>query len=77
MDLIPSEKAVLVIIRALIQESRSHAHPVTTLRSRWPVLHMQAYESGYSGLIDKRLLVLSPDRTKFSLTSAALAYLGL
>lgn len=77
MDLIPSEKAVLKIVRALIQESRSHAHPVTSLRSRWPVLHMQAYESGYFSLIDKQLLLLSPDKTKFSVTNAALAYLGL
>lgn len=77
MELIPSEKAVLTIIRALIQESRSHAHLVTALRSRWPVLHMQAYESGYFGLIEKRLVVISPDKTQFSVTRAGLAYLGL
>jgi len=77
MELIPSEKAVLNIVRALVQESRSHAHLVATLRSRWPVLHMQAYESGYWGLVEKRLLVMSPDKSKFSVSGAALAYLGL
>jgi hypothetical protein len=77
MELIPSEKAVLKIIRTLIDESKSHAHLVATLRSRWPVLHAQAYESGYSGLIEKRLVLLSPDKSKFSVSSVGLAYLGL
>jgi hypothetical protein len=77
MDLIPSERAVLHIIRALIEESKSHAHRVSTLRSRWPVLHLQAYDSGYCGLIDKRLIQVSPDKSMFSVTSAGLVRLGL
>ena len=77
MDLIPSERAVLKLIRTLIEESKSHAQLVRTLRSRWPVLHAEAYQSGYHGLIEKRLVVLSPDKSQFSLSPAALAYLGL
>jgi hypothetical protein len=77
MDLIPSERAVLHIIRSLMQESKGQAHLVATLRSRWPVLHLQAYDSGYSGLIDKRLIQVSPDNKTFSVTSAGLARLGV
>jgi|1185.fasta_scaffold19788_3 6-phosphofructokinase len=76
MDLVPSEKAVLHTIRALMQESKSRAYLVTILRSRWPVLHVQAYDSGYRGLIDKRLIELSADQRTFSVTSAGLACLG-
>ena len=66
MDLIPSERAVLNIIRALMLESNSRAHLVTTLRARWPVFHVQAYEGGYCGLIAKRLIQLSPDKNSFA-----------
>jgi hypothetical protein len=76
MDLVPSERAVLHIIRALMQESKSRAYLVTLLRSRWPVLHLQAYDSGYRGLLDKRLIELSADQRMFSLTSAGLACLA-
>lgn len=76
MDLIPSERAVLHIIRALMFESRSRAYRVTTLRSRWPVTHIQAYEGGYGGLIAKRLIQESPDQQTFSVTRAGLACLG-
>jgi hypothetical protein len=76
MNLVPSERAVLHIIRALMQESRSRSYLVTTLRSRWPVLHLQAYDSGYCGLLDKRLIELAPDKKTFSITSAGLAYLA-
>lgn len=76
MDLIPSERAVLHIIRALMLESNSRAHLVATLRARWPVLHVQAYEGGYCGLIAKRLIQVSPDQHSFSVTSAGLACLS-
>ena len=76
MDLIPSERAVLNTIRALMLETNSRAHRVTSLRSRWPVLHLQAYESGYWGLIAKRLIQVSPDEQSFSVTGAGLACLG-
>jgi len=77
MDLIPSERAVLQIIRALMLESKSRAYLVTTLRSRWPVLHIQAYEGGYCGLVAKHLIQLSPDRQSFSVTNAGLACLAV
>ena len=76
MDLIPSERAVLNIIRALMLESNSRAHRVTALRARWPVLHLQAYEGGYCGLIAKRLIQLSPSKDSFSVTNAGLACLS-
>jgi len=76
MDLVPSERAVLHIIRALMLESRARAYRVTALRSRWPVTHIQAYEGGYCGLVDKRLIQVSGDKQTFSLTNAGLACLG-
>ena len=77
MDLVPSERAVLNMIRALILESQSRTHRVTTLRSRWPSMHAQAYDTGYVGLIAKRLILVSQDNQMFGVTSAALALLGM
>jgi hypothetical protein len=61
VELTPSERAVLGLIRQLIFEDKSPTIRVTTLRSRWPVLHVGAYEIGYEGLRKKFLIAVSPD----------------
>lgn len=77
MDLVPGERAVLNMIRGLILESKSRTHRVTTLRSRWPAMHAQAYDTGYVGLANKRLIAVSSDKQLFSVTNAGLGLLGL
>ena len=77
MELVPSERAVLNMIRALIVESQLRTHRVTTLRSRWPAMHAEAYDRGYVGLIAKHLILVSQDNQIFSVTSAALTLLGM
>jgi len=77
VDLAPGERAVLGMIRALVMESKSRTHRVTTLRSQWPTMHAEAYDMGYLGLIAKRLIVPSSDRQTFGVTSLGLALLGL
>jgi hypothetical protein len=77
MDLLPSERAVLGMIRGLILEAKSRTHRVTTLRSQWPPMHTVAYDTGYIGLIAKRLILVSSDRQTFSVTTRGLALLGL
>ena len=72
MDLVPSERAVLTIIRTLFLESSCHTHTVGVLRSRWPALHAEAYSGGYAGLVKKGLVALSADGSAFSVTSAGL-----
>ena len=72
MDLIPSERAVLNIIRMLVAEASSRTHRVTVLRSRWPALHSAAYDGGYGNLIRKGLIAASADGVHFSVTSAGL-----
>jgi hypothetical protein len=72
MELIPSERAVLSIIRTLFLEASTRTHRVTVLRSRWPALHSDAYDSGYGSLIRKGLIALSPDGQHFSVTTAGL-----
>jgi hypothetical protein len=72
MDLVPSERAVLKMIRMLVLEASTHTHCVTLLRSRWPALHAPAYDGGFVGLIAKRLVALSRDEQTFSVTSEGL-----
>jgi hypothetical protein len=72
MNLIPSERAVLKIVGLLFVESSARAHPLTLLRSRWPVLHSEAYGEGYMGLIKKGLIAASKDGQRFSITNAGL-----
>jgi predicted Zn-dependent protease len=72
MDLIPSERAVLNLIRMLVLEACTRTHRVTLLRSRWPALHSQAYTGGYGSLIERGLIALSADGEHFSVTTAGL-----
>ena len=72
MDLIPSERAVLGLIRMLFLEANSRSHRVTALRARWPVLHVPAYEGGYLGLAEKGLIAISADAQAFQITNAGL-----
>lgn len=72
MELVPSERAVLMIIRALFLEASGRTHTVSVLRSRWPALHSAAYDGGYVGLIRKGLVAASADGTLFSVTTAGL-----
>jgi len=72
VDLVPSELAVLKIIRALFLEASRRTHPIALLRSRWPALHSEAYNGGYVGLVRKGLLAPSSDGTLFSVTTAGL-----
>lgn len=68
---------MLGMIRALVVESKSRTHRVTTLRAQWPTMHAQAYDAGYVGLIAKRLIVASSDKQSFGVTNLGLALLGL
>ena len=77
MDLIPSERAVLNMIRALFLESYSRTFKLTVLRSRWPVTHVPAYERGYYGLVAKRLIAISADKQTFGITNAGMKALAL
>ena len=72
MDLVPSERAVLKLIRTLFLEGSREAQPVTVLRSRWPALHSQAYDGGYLGLLEKGLIAASADGQRFSVTNRGL-----
>jgi hypothetical protein len=72
MDLIPSERAVLKLIRMLLLEARTRTHPVAVLRSRWPALHSEAYSGGYGNLVKKGLIALSSDGQHFSVTNEGL-----
>ena len=72
MDLVPSERAVLKVIRTLFLEGSRQTQPVTLLRSRWPALHSQAYDGGYHGLLKKGLIAASTDGQRFSVTNAGL-----
>lgn len=72
MDLVPSERAVLKIIRMLLVEASTRTHRVTVLRSRWPALHSEAYSGGYGSLIRKGLIALHADGQHFSVTNAGL-----
>ena len=76
MDLVPSERAVLTLIRMLFLEGRSRTHRVTVLQSRWPVVHAQAYDGGYIGLLKKRLIEASADHQSFTITNAGLKLLA-
>ena len=71
-DLIPSERAVLGLIRMLFLEANARSHRVTALRARWPVLHVPAYEGGYFGLAEKGLISISADAQVFQITNAGL-----
>jgi hypothetical protein len=70
MELVPSERAVLKMIRMLVAEASSRTHPVTLLRSRWPSLHSAAYDGGYGSLVKKGLIAVSADGQSFSVTAA-------
>jgi hypothetical protein len=72
MDLVPSERAVLKMIRMLFLEASTRTHRVTVLRSRWPALHVEAYSSGFAGLMKKGFISLSADQQVFSVTGNGL-----
>ena len=72
MNLIPSERSVLNMIRALFMESYSRTFKVVVLRSRWPVAHVPAYETGYYRLIARRLIAVSTDKQTFGITNAGM-----
>jgi predicted Zn-dependent protease len=72
MELVPSERAVLKIIRMLLIEASSRTHRATVLRSRWPALHSEAYSGGYASLVRKGLIAVSADGQEFSVTNAGL-----
>jgi hypothetical protein len=77
MNLIPSERAVLNLIRMLFLEASTRTHQVTALRARWPVLHVPAYNGGYMGLLEKGLIAGSPDSQSFSITNAGLKAMSI
>ena len=77
MDLIPSERAVLTLIRMLFLEASTRTHQVTALRARWPVLHVPAYNGGYIGLLEKGLIAGSADSQSFSITNAGLKAMSI
>ena len=76
MHLVPNERAVLKIIRMLVVEASKRTHRVTLLRSRWPVLHFEAYSGGYVSLMQKGLIAASPDGEDFSVTDAGLKWMA-
>lgn len=71
-DLVPAERAVLKIIRVLFLEASSRTHRIALLRSRWPVLHADAYGGGFAGLMQKGLVSLSSDGQIFTVTNRGL-----
>src|SRR3981081_2491794 len=70
MDLKPSEQAVLGQIRVLFLEASGRTFRLRELTSRWPVLHYDAYSSGYASLIKRALIAASADAQGFGITSA-------
>ena len=72
MELVPSERAVLRQVRDLFVEASVRTYRLTTLTSRWPALHYQAYEVGYTGLLKRGLIAASADKVSFSITNAGL-----
>ena len=72
MELVPSERAVLKIIRMLLVEASSRTHRLAVLRSRWPALHSEAYAGGYGSLVEKGLIAPSADGQQFVVTNAGL-----
>jgi hypothetical protein len=70
MDLKPSEQAVLGQIRVLFLEASGRTFRLRELTSRWPVLHYDAYSSGYASLIKRGLIAGSADGQGFGITSA-------
>ena len=76
MQLVPNERAVLKVIRMLVVEASKTTHRVTLLRSRWPVLHFEAYSGGYVSLMEKGLIAASPDGQDFSVTDAGLKWMA-
>ena len=76
MSLIPSERAVLKIIRMLILETSTVTYRIASLRSRWPHTHSQAYSDGFDSLVNKGLLSVSPDGVLLSVTNAGIKMMG-
>lgn len=76
MELIPSERAVLGQIRDIFLEASLRTYRLTVLTSRWPVLHYDAYRSGYAGLVGKGLIARSADGQLFSITNAGMKAMG-
>jgi hypothetical protein len=72
MQLIPSERAVLGLIRMLFFEVSDRTMPVSLLMGRWPAPHADAYKGGYAGLVKKGLLATSADGRNFSITTLGL-----
>ena len=77
MDLKPSEQAVLGQIRVLFLEDSRRAFRLRELTSRWPVLHYDAYSSGYASLIKRGLIAGSADGQGFDITSAGFKVMAL
>ena len=77
MDLKPSEQAVLGQIRVLFLEGSGRTFRLRELTSRWPVLHYDAYNSGYASLIQRGLIAGSADGQGFGITSAGFKAMGL
>lgn len=69
MELVPSERAVLGQISALFLEASVRTYRLKALTSRWPVLHYDAYDGGYSGLVKKGYVARSADGLSFSITN--------
>ena len=77
MDLKPSEQAVLGQIRVLFLEGSGRTFRLRELTSRWPVLHYDAYNSGYASLIQRGLIAGSADGQGFGITSAGFKAMAL
>ena len=76
MELLPSERAVLNLIRGLVFEDSQRTHSISVLRSRWPVAHDEAYTGGYLRLLDKGFISRSDDGRSFTVTEEGLDVIG-
>jgi len=72
MSLLPSERAVLKIIRMLVLETSTVTYRIASLRARWPHVHSEAYSNGFDSLVGKGLLSVSPDGVLLSVTNAGI-----
>jgi hypothetical protein len=75
-ELVPSERAVLGQISALFLEASVRTYRLKALTSRWPVLHYDAYNGGYVGLVQKGFIAKSTDGLSFSITNSGLRAMG-
>ena len=72
MELVPNERAVLRQVLDLFLEASVRVHRFTTLSSRWPQAHYEAYRAGFDGLVEKGVIAKSADERLFSVTNAAM-----